>query len=433
MRSASLEREFLPALIEIRETPPSPAGRAVLWSLLGLLIAAIAWAATGAVDIVVVAPGRILPSGHSKTVQPLETARVRSIRVRDGDSVQAGQVLIELDAAAVTADIRRTTAELQAAQAEDGRLRELRQLVEAPADTEAPVPPADPLLLARWRAYRGQLTVLGVEVRRREAEAEAAEAEVSRLQARLPFAERKARDLAALAAQKLAAEHEQRDAELERQDTALALEAQRRRLAAIVAAQRESETQAERARTDLLREVAEQLDENSRRMVALSEELAKAQSRLAHHTLTAPVDGVVQQLAVHTVGGVVTPAQPLLVIVPRDAPLEVEALIANKDMGFVRDGQPVAIKLDAFPFTEHGTVAGQLLAVSRDAVPDERLGVAFKGRVRIDEPGLTRGGRTLPLGPGMSAQVEIKTGSRKLIEYFLSPLLRYASEAARER
>lgn len=433
MRQPSLESEFLPALLEIRETPPSPAGRALLWALLGLLAAAVAWAATGSVDIVAVAPGRILPSGHSKTVQALETARVDAIRVRDGDSVAAGQVLVELDGATVAADMRRTAAELEAAAAEDARLRGLTRLLEVPGERGADELPADPLLLARWHACRGQLVALGIEARRREAEGAAAEAEVARVQARLPFAERKARDLAALAAQKLAAEHQQRDAEQERQDTALALEAQRRRLAAIVAAQREAEAQAARARADMLREVAERLDANGQRMVVLREELTKAQARLAHHTLTAPVDGVVQQLAVHTVGGVVTPAQPVLVVVPRDAPLEVEALIANKDMGFVRDGQPAEVKVDAYPFTEHGTVAGQLLAVSRDTVPDERLGVAFKARVRIDPAGLERNGRALPLGPGMSVQVEIKTGSRRLIEYFLSPLLQHVSEAARER
>ncbi len=432
MRSPSLESEFLPALLEIRETAPSPAGRALLWALLGLLATAVAWAASSSVDIVAVAPGRILPSGHSKTVQALETGRVAAIRVGDGDAVEAGQVLVELDASSVTADIRRATTELEAAQAEDRRLRELVRLLESPGEPGGSLS-ADGLLLARWQAYQGQVAALAVEARRREAEGEAAEAEVARLRARLPFAERKARDLAALAAQKLAAEHQQRDAELERQDTALALETQRRRVAATVAAQREAEAQAARARTDMLREVAERLDANAQRVVALREELVKARSSLGHHTLTAPVDGVVQQLTVHTVGGVVTPAQPVLVVVPRDAPLEVEALVANKDVGFVREGQPAEVKVDAYPFTEHGTVAGELLAVSRDGVPDERLGIAFKARVRLDASALARGGRTLPLGPGMSVQVEIRTGSRKLIEFFLSPLLRYVSEAARER
>ncbi len=433
MRPSSVEPEFLPALLEIRETPPSPAGRALLWALLGLLASAVAWATTGTVDIVAVGAGRILPSGHSKTVQPLETARVDAIRVRDGETVQTGQVLIELDESAVAADIRRAAAELEAAQAEDGRLRELTRLLRAGDGPDGGEPQADALLAARWQAYRGQLAALAVEARRREAEGEAAQAELTRLQARLPFAERKARDLAALASQKLAPEQQHREAELDRQDTALALEAQRRRLDAIVAAQREAEAQAARARADMLREVAERLDANGQKVVALREELVKARARLAQRTLRAPVDGVVQELAVHTVGGVVTPAQPVLVVVPRDAPLEVEALIANKDMGFVREGQPAEIKVDAYPFTEHGTVAGRLVAVSRDAVQDERLGIAFRARVRIDGAGPARNGRALALGPGMSVQVEIKTGSRRLIEYFLSPLLRHVAEAARER
>ena len=144
-------------------------------------------------------------------------------------------------------------------------------------------------------------------------------------------------------------------------------------------------------------------------------------------------DGVVQQLAVHSIGGIVTPAQTLLVVVPETDRVEVEALVANKDAGFVGEGQRAEVKLDAYPFTRYGTVAGTVRRLSRDAVADERQGLVFKAAVQLEQPFLESDEGRLPLGPGLAATVEIKTGTRRVIEYLLSPLLRYRAEALRER
>ena len=140
-----------------------------------------------------------------------------------------------------------------------------------------------------------------------------------------------------------------------------------------------------------------------------------------------------QQLAVHSVGGIVTPAQTLLVVVPETDRVEVEAVVANKDAGFVTEGQHAEVKLDAYPFTRYGTVAGKVRRLSRDAVADERQGLVFKAAVALERPFLESDGVRLPLGPGLAATVEIKTGTRRVIEYLLSPLLRYRAEALRER
>lgn len=145
------------------------------------------------------------------------------------------------------------------------------------------------------------------------------------------------------------------------------------------------------------------------------------------------MEGTVQQLAVHTVGGVVTEAQPLMMIVPRDKALEVEAFVDNKDIGFVRPGQPAEVKIETFQYTKYGTIHARIASVSHDAINDEKRGLIYSARVRMERSTIDVDGTPVNLGPGMAVSVEIKTGRRRVIEYFLSPLMQYGNESLRER
>jgi hemolysin D len=166
---------------------------------------------------------------------------------------------------------------------------------------------------------------------------------------------------------------------------------------------------------------------------SLAQEATKASQRAGLQRLTAPIDGVVQQLGVHTVGGVVTPAQQLLIVVPQDHPVEVEAQVENKDVGFVQEGQPVEIKVETFQFTLYGTIPGHVLTVSDDAAPLEKIGLVYPTRVSMDRSTIQVDGKEVNLSPGMAVTVEIKTGQRRIIEYLLSPLLKSMKESLRER
>ena len=168
-------------------------------------------------------------------------------------------------------------------------------------------------------------------------------------------------------------------------------------------------------------------------MATLTQEGIKAESRNRLMTLVAPVDGTVQQLAVHTVGGVVTEAQALMVVVPADEVMEVEAFLENKDVGFVNAGQAAVVKIETFPFTKYGTVPATVAHVSDDAIADENKGLVYATRVRLGKTTIQVDERTVNLSPGMAVTVEIKTGQRRVIEYFLSPLLQYKDESLRER
>ena len=165
----------------------------------------------------------------------------------------------------------------------------------------------------------------------------------------------------------------------------------------------------------------------------LEQELKKATQRSDLQDLIAPVDGVVARLAIHTVGGVVKPAEAVMTIVPMDEQLEVEAQVLNKDIGFVEVGQPAEVKLETFPFTRYGIIEGSVIDVSSDAVQDEKQGFIYPTRVALTRATMEVNGKTVNLAPGMTATVEIKTGTRRAIEFILAPLLRYGSESMRER
>lgn len=432
MERRPIETAFLSAARELEEAAPPPASRALLWTLGGLCAVALAWASLSEVDIVAVAPGRVVPDGHSKVVQALELGRVRAIAVRDGDRVAQGATLIELDPEAAAADVRRLEHEQTLAEREVARLRRLLDL-DALDSGEAVGDDTDPVLAARWREQLARRAALHSERTRRQAERDATAQELRKHEALLPFLERRAADQKTLADRKLVAEQQYRDAELQRVETREEIAVQAQLVRVAETALQEIDAALAQGRAEFNRLVSEELEEALRRRAALAQELVKAETRLAAHTLTAPVAGIVQQLAVHSVGAVVTPAQALLVVVPESDEVEIEALVANKDAGFVREGQRAEIKLDAYPFTRYGTVAATVRRLSRDAVADEQQGLVFKAGVQLDQPFLASGDARLPLGPGMTAAVEIKTGSRRVIEYLLSPLLRYRAEALRER
>jgi hemolysin D len=353
------ELAFLPAALEIVETPPSPIGRAIGTTIIAFFCVALIWATFAHVDIVASASGKVVPSGRVKLIQPFETGVVRAIHVRDGQSVKAGEVLIELDPSI-------TAAERTQKEAERDTIAAMIDKLEA----------NEPIIAQR------------VDIRKTLVDKE--------LGSKLTYLE---------TLQQLMENHK---------DTAI----QKSRFAEANAA------------------------------------VAAIAARMKRQVLTAPADGVVQQLAVHTVGGVVTPAQQLAVVVPSDVVLEIEAMVPNREIGFVHVGQDVQIKIDAFNFTRYGLLHGRVLSVSQDAIlrdvqPDktkdntpgaESTSSEPKGqelnyavRVSLDRTQIQVDDTLANLSPGMAVTAEIKTGSRAVLAYILSPLLRHAHDSMHER
>ncbi|NCV85400.1 MAG: HlyD family type I secretion periplasmic adaptor subunit [Oxalobacteraceae bacterium] len=228
-----------------------------------------------------------------------------------------------------------------------------------------------------------------------------------------------------------------RHAWMEREQTRLDQEGelvtQKSRLAEVRATLRETQAQRATLIAESRRQWLDTAEEAQQKASSLQQEWVKAAARHQRMRITAPIDGTVQQMAVNTIGGVVTPAQVLMLLVPSDAPIEVDAQLPNKDIGFVHVGQTVEVKIETFPYTRYGTVHGKVLNLSRDAIQDDKLGLTYLAKIQLEKSVVQVNGRELPLQPGMAVTAEINTGKRRVIEYLLSPLMAHVSESLRER
>lgn len=435
------EAEFLPAALSLQQQAVSPAPRVAMWLLIVFSVLAVLWSVLGRVDIVATATGKIIPSAGTQVVQPIGTATVKAIHVREGQFVSAGELLVELDETVTRADQQRIVNELQAwalqvAHAEavlgaiDRSLPPVLATVDAP-----PRAVADTLRLARaeFLALQAKLAGLDAEISRRQAEYQSTLALVRKLERTLPIARQRAESLRGLAAEQYVARNRYLERERERIEQESELAVQRSRLKEIEAAVASARQQRETVRADARHASLNRLNEGRQRIGLLEQDLIKARQSEHLLRLTAPVSGTVQQLAVRTVGGVVTEAQPLMLVVPQEHTLEIEAFLENKDVGFITAGQQAEIKIETFPYTKYGIVPGVVTSVSNDALNDEKRGLVYAMRIALSRPSVNINNRDIRLAPGMAITAEIKTGRRRVIEYFLDPLMQYGQESIRER
>lgn len=435
------ETDFLPAALEVVERPVSPTARVTAWVLLGLLVVALLWLFLGRVDVVASAPGKLVPADDVKLIQPGSGGIVRAILVRDGQSVHAGQPLVELDPTVSDADAAQAGKALETAQLDAARLRAILSALDGqglrftpPAGTTAEVA-ATQVALAR-----AQLAEIQAGSQTRAADTESARAaraeaqiQATKLTETLPLLDEQIAANETLLEKgyvsklKVIEMRRQRLAAARDRDAALAT-ARKAEAQIAVAGGNSSQSMAE-GRARILADLAKAESDTRLRQ----EELTKAAKRSSLQRLVSPVDGTVTQLAVHTVGGVVEAAKPIMVIVPARGKLVAEVTIANRDVGFVTPGQGVALKIEAFPFTRYGAVPGRLEQISSDAVQDEKQGLIYTARVALDRATIQRDGVTVPLTPGMAVTADIRTGRRSLASYLLSPIDEIRTTAGRER
>lgn len=436
------EAQFLPAALALHDAPVHPAPRIVLWLIMVFALIACLWAVFGRIDIVATAAGKIIPNDRTKVIQPMETAVVKAIHVRDGQAVTPGQVLIELDATVAVADSERLRRESLTARLEAQRAQALLDALArgAPPTLKPPAGVGADRLLAeqsqatgQYQEYRACQLQLQAEIARCRAELQAALEQVAKLEQTAPIARQRAQDYQKLVKENFISQQGYLEREQVRIEQEQDLATSRSRVAEIRAALLEAQQQQATLAAETRRQLLDQHNLAEQKAASLEQELIKAEQRGRLMRLTAPVARIVQQLAVATIGGVVTPAQPLMVIVPKENVLEVEALLPNKDIGFVNPGQTAEIKVETFPYTRYGTLHGTVTQVSSDAIQDEKLGLIYATRVRLDRNAIRVENRNVRLTPGMAVTVEVKTGTRRVIEYFLSPLMQYGSESLRER
>jgi len=436
------ELAFLPAHLELIETPVSPTARWTLRILVALFCVALLWAIVGKLDIVAVAPGRTVVGSRTKILQPMETAVVRRILVRDGQSVKAGELLIELDATAATAEFEQANETLINARLAEARFVAIETALNkgrlAPIEPRGHLP-AQRLLAAQqlanstFNGYQAKAQSLQASIALRQAEARTVQSQIEPLQESVRIAREREANLASLLQNKYISRHEYLTQEQARVEMERTLTAQQARLQETLSAINGADEELRVLVAETREQTLDGLRQAREEIAQFEAQVSKTQQRNQLMQLRAPVDGTVQQLSIHTVGGVVTPAQELLAVVPSAETLEVEATVLNKDIGFVRSGQRANIKIESFPYTRYGYLEGVIESVSHDAAQDEELGLVFPARVKLDRASLVIDGVTVALTPGMALSVEIKTGARRVIDYVLSPLQQHQSESLRER
>ena len=442
---------FQPALLEIQRSPPNPLARWLMFLLLAFVVIAIAWAMFGRVNIVASAEGKIIPSARVQQVQPLEKGVVKALLVSEGEYVKQGQPLIELDTTVTQSDKKRFESDLHS-----GKLRlAVNQALLALLDrsskqgavasvssvsldlpnavTQVDEATYNSLLSQQWLQFQSQLQVLKNGKEKARAEQAATKELVFKLEQTLPIAEKRAAALKTLFREGHVSEEEQLAAEKERIQQVQDLAFEGQRLKQLRSAEAEVDEQINthnaKARGDLLIETAEL----QRQIGALEQDLDKAIDIDAKRILYSPATGQVQELAINTVGGVVTEAQQLMLIVPDEGQLEVEAFLENKDIGFVSEGMPAEVKIHTFPFTKYGVIDAEVTNVSDDATIDEKRGLIYRLNLRMAKNTLGVENKVVLLQPGMAVTAELQTGERRIIEFFISPLLKYKNESIRER
>ncbi|WP_263588908.1 HlyD family type I secretion periplasmic adaptor subunit [Sphingopyxis sp. GC21] len=437
----SREADFLPAALEVAERPVSPTARAVTWALLVGLLLTILWTVFGRVDVVASAPGSLIPTGNIKLVQSPGAGVVRTIYVRNGDVVRKGQPLLDLDPTIVGADLAAAQKALAAAELDIARNKAIADALSgrgihfaAPAGTPAEVADTQRrLITAQLAEIDATVASLANARASAVADASAARATAARLGDTVPILDRQIERMDRLDAkgyapgQRLLELQRQRRTEAGDREVALA------QIGRGAAEARKLDDQIRQTREQAQRTALSDLAKAEADAILRREEVTKASQMNRFQRLVAPVDGTIQSLEVHTVGGVVEAAKPLMTVVPAQGGIEAEVRILNRDVGFIHTGQEAAVKLEAFPFTRFGTIPGRVRSISRDAVQDKDLGLVYVATITLERNYVDADGRRVGLAPGLAATVDVKTGTRRIISYLLSPLQTSIAQAGRER
>lgn len=429
-KPADDRHEFKPLLVEIEERPLNPLGRAVFWIVIAAILFTGLWMFFGEVDVVVTARGKVIPFGEVKTIQPLNAGVVRGILIQPGDYVSQGQVLMEIDPSDVDPELASMQADHKQAKLEIERINALLENRPFAVDSEH----------YDAEVLRVQLEICTSEKERLNRQVQVKQEGLAQLEERLA-AERKIAEQAGymykILAEKFARlqkvkeiisrdEYEGTEGEAKRYRTEL--NASQHRIAEAIALKKQIGQEISYIKEEFRNRLLAELAEKKQRHLYLQARIEKAEFISTRQQITAPVDGYISQLLFHTIGGVVTPAEKLAHIVPANSPLLIKSFLLNKDAGFVAKDMAASIKIDTFNFQKYGTIAGKVIQVSKDSIEDEQLGLVYETYISPEKNTLVVDGVETPISAGMSVTSEVKVGKRRIIEFFLYPLIKYLDE-----
>ena len=437
-------RDFLPAALEVQETPPSPIGRFILWSIVILLVIAIAWASLSKVDIVAATRGKLVVNELSRPVNSAVTAEIVEVLVKEGEHVEKGQSLIKLNSASLVAQLEENILQQKINRFHIARLELLYEhYLNRPA----------PLILSDNFQLESPLLAQQISMQlQAEVEDDYNEKEVFKLNQQIITAQienyqiqkEMAENLLPIYREQYEALNSLYKKDMTSKDSLL--EIQKKYLEAKFtvnsADAKVKEMRANHAQIDaqIKSHVADKIREIEREKIQrlnqndiLSAQQKQLEALIAQYELKAPIAGIVESLVYRDAGAAVEAPQELLKIVPENEKLIAEVWVSNQDIGFLRRNQLAAVKIDTFDFTRYGWIEGKLLNISSDAIDDKDLGLVYKAVIELNTNHLIIDGQTIKLESGMSVSAEVKTGQRTVLSYLLSPMMEALDDVGKQR
>ncbi len=429
-KSEDDSHEFKPILAEIEGRPVNPLGRTTFWLIVTIIFIACTWLYCGKVDIVVSGRGKVLPFGEIKIIQPLETGVISSINCRPGDYVEKGQVLIEIDPSATQPTLTSYTKMQKNIELEIERRTATLMKTDFNPDTSKYDPTLVQMQLNIFKTEKASLQkflaskqnqIEGLNSQKQETLSEK-----NKIELLLEINQKKEKRLKKVKDIIPVEQYEEAISNIINYEKSL--EQTTFRLKALDFEKQQLRDEIDYQKQSMKQENLEALAEQQKQLTSYKAEIDKISYLNKKQSLTSPVSGYVIELFTNTIGGVVSPAQNLISILPKDSPLIIEATVMNQDIGFISEGMKVVIKVDAFPFQKYGMIRGTVHQISRDSIIDERLGPVYKVYVNPDEMSLDIDGKETFITTGLTVTVEVTIGKRRIIEFFIYPLIQYLDE-----
>ncbi|MCX5805960.1 MAG: HlyD family type I secretion periplasmic adaptor subunit [Proteobacteria bacterium] len=427
--------EFKPVMAEIEEKPANPLGRIIFWIIIASFVFFGLWTCIGRVDIVVTARGSVIPEGDIKIIQPLDTGVVSSILCREGDFVKKGQALMEIDPSMTAPEVESKKKNLQFLELEKLRMYSAPGNKgfnpDAKIHDKETIKIQKELYASSIASVEKQLDGKKAELNRIEEEIESTQKDKSYNSAMLAAASEKEKRLRAVI--DIIARNEYEKAANDILTYSNNIEQSRHKIEQLNHQKAQIASETALINENFKAASLKEFSDKHRQTTEIKAEIDKTAFRNEKQRILSPVEGHVSNLYFHTIGGVVTPAQKLMAIVPVDAPLIIKALVLNKDIGFVKNNMPVLIKIDTFDFQKYGTLKGVIRNIAKHSIDDEKLGPVYEVFINFLESRLMVEGQMVPVTSGMSLTGEIRVGERRIIEFFIYPLIKYLDEGIKVR
>jgi len=419
--------EFHPLIVEIEDRPINPVGRAILWIVFAIIFFGIAWLIFAKVDVVVSARGKVIPTGEIKILQPIETGVISKILIKEGDYVKKGQTLMQIDPSVTETSLDTKQKDLEVFNLQIQRLEAL--ILNKPFSLNE----TSIYALEQQKIYTIQKDSLEEGISRYDmklsqatSQYQSALADKSRLSSLLQKdlnREEKLKTVLDIIARKDYEELQKNIVNLQEQLNMASFKTN------------ETSKRVNELKKERLSFINDFKDQKYQELLNIKKEARNLQSQInainfqnQKQAIVSPEDGYVAKLMINTIGGVVTPAEKLISIVPKDSPLIVKANVLNQDIGFIKNGMESKIKIDTFNFQKYGFFEGNVINIGNFSIDDEKLGAIYEIKIKPNGKRLLVEGKKRYLEAGMSVTAEIKVGKRRVIEFFIYPIIKYLDE-----